>query len=934
MNSTFPNIDPKSIEKLYKDWKVNPGSVDDGWQKFFSGFDLALSNFSSQPLEVSSGEFQVLKLIEAYRTRGHLFTKTNPVRTRRKYEPTLDIEYFGLSNADLDRTFKAGESIGLGTVTLREIIDRLEKVYCRSIGVEYMYIREPKYIEWLRGKVEGTSNETVFSPEQKKHIYHHLVTAVGFEQYIHRKFIGQKRFSLEGIEALIPALDATIEYAADLGVGEFVVGMAHRGRLNVITNIMGKPYSDIFAEFIGDSYADDDTLGDVKYHLGYTNTIVTDKGHGVTLNLVPNPSHLETVGPVAEGIARAKVEAQYQGDYNRLMPIVIHGDSAIAGQGVVYETVQMSKLAGYKTGGTIHLVLNNQVGFTTNYLDARSSTYSTDVAKVVLSPVFHVNADDPEALIHTIRLAVEYRQTFHTDVFVDILGYRKYGHNEGDEPRFTQPVLYDLIASHPNVRDIYASKLEAEGILTAEQVLQERKAFDLLLDEHFDYAQNNKKIKRVKFLPETWKNFRYSNSDDFKESPETGASKAYVELAANALLNLPGDKKFLKKLIKIIDERKALFAQGKVDWAMAELLAYGTLLQEGYPVRLSGQDSERGTFSHRHSAYNIINSDEKYYPLNFISPGQFHASIVNSLLSEYAVMGFEYGYSIAMPNGLTIWEAQYGDFHNVAQVIVDQYISSAEDKWGIQSGLVLLLPHGFEGQGPEHSSARIERFLTLAARNNMQIANCTTAANFFHILRRQVKRDFRTPLVVFTPKSALRYPQTVSCVDELTNGKFREVIDDDYVDEEKVSRVVFCSGKIYFDLLKRKVELDAKDIALVRVEQLYPFPKDQLEKVVSKYSSTKKWLWVQEEPQNMGAWNFVKENVNWVPLELVSRAQSGSPAVGLSRIHNIEQNEIIGKVFRKCTCELHNKYCGLQCEEGSKRFERQKQHEYFEKRVE
>ena len=932
MDKYLSNIDPQAIESLYQSWKADSNSVDLQWQKFFLGFEFALANYKDSGMDISDSEFKVIKLIEGYRLRGHLFTKTNPVRNRRKHTPTLDIENFGLTTADLQKTFQAGKIIGIGATTLEKIIEHLNNTYCRSIGVEYMYLRDPKYVEWIQSRIEKSANKTEFTFEQRKHIFHHLVLAVGFEQFIHRKFIGQKRFSLEGIEALIPALDTTIEHGSEFGAEEFVIGMAHRGRLNVITNIMGKPYENVFAEFMGEKYDDESSLGDVKYHLGYSNTITTDKGKSVRLNLVPNPSHLETVGPIAEGISRARIEKFYNNDFSKLIPIIIHGDAAVAVQGVVYETIQMSQLAGYTTGGTIHLVLNNQVGFTTNYIDARSSTYSTDVAKVIRCPVFHVNADDPEALVHTIRLAVEYRQTFHTDVFIDILGYRRYGHNEGDEPRFTQPVLYDLIAKHPNVRDFYASKLIDKGVINADEVKEEKQKFDTLLEERLEIAKSNTKIKILKFLPETWKDFRFSNSADFVESPETKVSVDSINKVAKALNSLPADKEFFKKLTKIIEERAELIKSGKVDWALGELIAYGTLLLEGHSVRLSGQDSERGTFSHRHSAYNVANTEEKYYPLNHIDPNQAQFTVLNSLLSEYGVMGFEYGYSVALPEALTIWEAQFGDFHNVAQVIIDQYISSAEDKWGLQSGLVLLLPHGFEGQGPEHSSARIERFLTLTARNNMQIANCTTAANFFHILRRQVKRDFRTPLVVFTPKSALRHPQTISEIGELTNGKFHEVIDDSNVDEKLVSRVVFCSGKIYFDLLQRKQELEVKDIALVRVEQLYPFPTGQIERVIDRYPNAKKWLWVQEEPQNMGAWNFIKENLTQVPLELISRAPSGSPAVGLSKIHAIEQADIIGKVFRKCTCELKNKYCGLQCEEGSKRFERQKQHEYLEKK--
>lgn len=930
MNNYLGNIDLQALEAMFRGWQHNPNSVSTEWQRFFEGFELARTHFNENGSEYLDTEFKVLKLIDGYRKQGHLFTKTNPVRARRQYTPNLAIENFGLTESDLNKVFQAGKSVGIGPSTLKDIIDFLEETYCHSIGVEFMYIRNPEIVKWIEEKVEGTRNKTLFTNEQKKHILHHLKLAVGFEQFIHKKFVGQKRFSLEGAESLLPALDSVIEHGALLGIEEFVVGMAHRGRLNVLSNIMGKPYEDIFSEFIGEKYEEDIALGDVKYHLSFNNTIHTDNGHAVKISLVPNPSHLETVGPVVQGIARARIDNNYEADYNKLAPIIIHGDAAIAAQGVVYETLQMSQLEGYKTGGTIHIAINNQVGFTTNYLDARSSTYCTDIGKVTLSPVFHVNGDDPEALIHTIKLAVEYRQKFHTDVFIDLLCYRRYGHNEGDEPRFTQPTLYEAIANHPNVRDIYSKNLIEQGIIEMNEVKQLEQEFEKLLDDNLEHAKTLKGVKVQRFMADSWKGLRYSKPEDFEASAKTGVKKDKLIDIANRINSLPNDKPFFKKLTKLVEDRTSLVKNNRVDWAMAELLAYGSLLTEGYPVRLSGQDSERGTFSHRHSAYNVENSDEKYYPLKNLSDSQAPFNVYNSLLSEYAVMGFEYGYSITLPKGLTIWEAQFGDFHNVAQVIIDQYISSAEDKWGLRSGLVLLLPHGFEGQGPEHSSARIERFLTLAAHNNMQITNCTTPANLFHLLRRQVKREFRVPLIEFTPKSLLRHPKCVSDINELTTGGFNEVIDDNNVDVSEVKRVVFCSGKVYYDLLQRKEEFNARDIALVRIEQLYPFPKKQVLDIISKYHNTIKWLWVQEEPQNMGAWNFIRDQIKEINLEPVCRVASGSPAVGLSKIHAIEQEEIIGKVFRRCDCELKNKYCGLQCMVGSRKFTRKPEHEYLE----
>ena len=929
--SFLNNIDPQTIEKLFSDYQKDPSAVDESWRNFFQGFELALSSYSTNGGQLFDAEVKVINLIDAYRKRGHLFTKTNPVRTRRKYAPTLDIENFGLSQNDLNTVFQSGKQLGIGPAKLSDILSFLQSTYTKSIGCEYMYIRDNEVVDWLQKRIEENQNSTDFSAEQKQHILYHLKQAVGFEQFIHKKFIGQKRFSLEGVESIIPAMDAVIERGAELGIQEFIIGMAHRGRLNVLANIMQKPYEHIFNEFFGEEYAEDVALGDVKYHMGYSTSVKTDTGNMVKLNLVPNPSHLETVTPVTIGLARSRINQLYNKDFSKLAPIVIHGDAAIASQGIVYETVQMSQLKGYRVGGTIHLVLNNQVGFTTNYLDGRSSTYSTDIAKVIQSPIFHVNGDDPEALVHTIRIAMEFRQRFQRDVFIDILGYRRYGHNEGDEPRFTQPILYETIAKHPNPRDIYAQKLIEQGIIGNYFLQAETQSFNGMLDQKLDLAQKMKKVKIEPFLGSDWNNIRHSVKDDFCASPNTGVTKNDLKRIADRINSLPEGTKFFRKLEKLVADRRAQMASGKVDWAMAELLAYGSLVDQGHPVRLSGQDSERGTFSHRHAVYSLVNSEEKYFPLKHISDNQSDFHVYNSPLSEYGVMGFDYGYSLGVPNGLTIWEAQFGDFFNVAQVIIDQYISSAEDKWGLMSGLTLLLPHGFEGQGPEHSSARIERFLTLAARQNMQIANITTPANFFHALRRQVKRDFRTPLVVFTPKSLLRHPKCISPIDDLADSGFQEVINDTNVDADKVLRVVFCTGKVYYDLLERKEHFEARDIALVRIEQLYPFPKKQVEEVIASYPNAIQWLWLQEEPQNMGAWSFIRDNITSVPIQVVSRLASGSPAVGLSKIHVQEQEEIIGKVFRKCDCELKNKYCGLQCKVGSYRQERKADFEVLQK---
>ncbi|MBN1182805.1 MAG: 2-oxoglutarate dehydrogenase E1 component [Bacteroidales bacterium] len=936
-SSFLGHADPGYIEDLYKRYLNDPEQVDKSWQDFFRGFDFAIKHFPDKGIhsEVFDKEFKVINLINGYRRRGHLFTKTNPVRTRRSYSPTLGIENYGLIKEDLDSTFHAGNEIGIGSVTLKEIISHLEQTYCQSIGAEYHFIRRPEKIAWLQQKMESTKNTPHYTSEEKKHFYFHLKMAVGFELFIHKKFTGQKRFSLEGAENLIPALDAAISKGAELGIEEFIIGMSHRGRLNVLGNVLQKPYENIFKEFVADQYEDNISLGDVKYHLGYGNTITTDSGRKVRLNLAPNPSHLEAVAPVIQGISRGKIDHKYNGNYNKLAPVIIHGDAAIAGQGVVYEVIQMSELDGYKTGGTIHFIINNQVGFTTNYLEARSSTYCTDIGKVIKAPIFHVNGDDLEALIFVIHLAMEYRQEFHSDVFIDLLCYRKHGHNEGDEPRFTQPTLYKTIAKHPNPRDIYAKHLIENGIYSAEEIQDINQNFDEILEEKFEISKTIEKVYIKRFLIEDWKGFRYSHDKDFVKSPETSVSVKTLKHLADKINYLPTDKNFFSKTIKLIEDRKNMVKNNLVDWALGELLAYATLLYEGVSIRLSGQDSVRGTFSHRHMAHVIEDTDQKYCSLSGIGHKQNSPYVFNSHLSEYGVLGFEYGYALANPNDLVIWEAQFGDFANVAQVIIDQYISSAEEKWGLMNGLVLFLPHGYEGQGPEHSSARIERFLMLAARNNMQITNCTTPANFFHLLRRQIKRDFRVPLIVFTPKSLLRHRKCVSSINELSHGRFQEVIDDKDTNTNEVRRVVFCSGKIYYDLLEEKEENNANDIALVRIEQLHPFPEKQITEVVKKYKYALLHLWVQEEPENMGAWYYLQNKFKGIcELVPVTRIASGSPAVGLAKLHTLGQKEIIRKVFRKCTCERKLKYCGLQCVVGKSREEILKTHNYFEEKNE
>lgn len=915
-HSYLGNSEIGTIDDLYRQYLENPEALDQSWRNFFKGFEFARVNFSAQG-SVSSEfdkELKVLSLIEGYRRRGHLFTLTNPVRARRKYTPTLDIENYGLSEADMDTVFQAGKDIGIGPATLRDILAFLKQTYCQSIGAEFLYIRDPRRLQWLQGKMESARNTPAFSVDEKRHFYEHLKVAVGFEQFIHKKFVGQKRFSLEGAETTIPALDAVIERGSELGIEEFVIGMSHRGRLNVLTNILKKPYEDVFREFSAIDYDEEHSLGDVKYHLGYDNTIYTDNGKKVKLNLVPNPSHLEAVGPVVQGIARAKIRRDYNRSFDKLAAIIIHGDAAIATQGVVYETIQMSQLDGYKTGGTIHIVINNQVGFTTNYLEARSSTYCTDIAKVTLSPVFHVNGDDVEALAYTVKLAMEFRQEFHHDVFIDILCYRKYGHNEGDEPRFTQPLLYKAISQHPNPRDIYSAKLVEQGLFTPGEAAKYQREFEELLEQKLEIAKQHLKIKIRQFLKDEWKGFRYAKKDEVFTKVDTAFSKARLLKIADKINSLPTDKKFFNKAYKIIDDRKEMIVSNRLDWALGELLAYGTLMTEGYAVRLSGQDSERGTFAHRHAAFVLEDSDEKYFPIKNIDDKKapFHA--FNSPLSEYGVLGFEYGYAIAMPKGLTIWEAQFGDFHNVAQVIIDQYISSAEEKWGLMNGLVLYLPHGYEGQGPEHSSARIERFLTLCANNNMQVAIPTTPANMFHLLRRQMHRDFRIPLIIFTPKSLLRHPKCVSTLDDLSQGHFMEIIDDSEVKPSDVKQVVVCYGKLYYELIERRAESNLFDTAIIRMEQIYPFPAEMLTRIIHQYSNATRWVWAQEEPENMGAWSFVNRTYKEISFTPICRSASGSPAAGLVEIHKMRQKKILDKIFRLCDCERVDRYCGMQCD--------------------
>ena len=894
--------------ELYEKYKQDPDSIEPSWRAFFQGYDFGSETFgingevvdgvTTQVPEHVLKEFQVVKLIDGYRTRGHLFTKTNPVRKRRKYAPTLEIKNFGLDNSDLDTIFNAGDILGIGPQTLREIRKHLEDIYCDSIGIEYMYIRKPQEIQWIQNKLNQNDNHGEFSVVEKKHILRKLNEAVSFENFLHTKYVGQKRFSLEGNESLIPALDALIEKAASYGVKEFVMGMAHRGRLNTLTNIFGKSAKDIFSEFDGKDYEEEVFDGDVKYHLGWTSDRLTDNGNRINLSIAPNPSHLETVGSVVEGITRAKQDQYYSDDFSKVLPIVVHGDAAIAGQGLIYEVVQMAKLDGYKTNGTIHIVVNNQIGFTTNYLDGRSSTYCTDVGKVTLSPVLHVNADDVEAVVHACRFALDFRMEFKRDVFIDLLGYRKYGHNEGDEPRFTQPKLYKAISKHKNPRDIYAELLINQGIIDENYIKTLEKSYKSSLESELKSSRKQNKTVITPFMQKDWLDFKRAKAEVMLKPVDTTYPIEKLNQIANVISTLPRDKKFIRKIERLVQSRKVMFDQDKLDWAMAEHLAYGSLLEEGFDVRISGQDVERGTFSHRHAVIKVEDSEEEILLLNNISDSQGKFYIFNSLLSEYGVVGFDYGYAMASPKTLTIWEAQFGDFSNGAQIMIDQYISSGENKWKTPNGIVMLLPHGYEGQGAEHSSGRMERYLQLCAKNNMFVADCSTPANMFHILRRQLKANYRKPLIVFTPKSLLRHPKVISKVEDFSDGCFQPLIDDQKANAKKTKTLVFVTGKFYYDLLEAKENLSRDDVALVRIEQLFPLPKNEINNILLKYNNVVDIVWAQEEPRNMGALAHLLLHLddvkNW---RIASRRSYSAPAAGSATRSKRRHKEIIDFVF-------------------------------------
>jgi 2-oxoglutarate dehydrogenase E1 component len=902
-NPTFAtryNLD--LIEGLYTRWRQDHASVEPSWQAFFEGFALASDGAL---LGQGAAQTAVVRLIYAYRDLGHFLAHLDPLNEPPKSHPLLELSRFGLRDADLDRTFDTSEFHGLPRATLRELLAALRETYCRTIGVEYLHIQDTNIRHWLRDRMEPRRNRPNLPLRQKLRTLMTLHFAELFEKFLQTRYVGQKRFSLEGAETLIPVLDAMIEKSPNLEVKEFVIGMAHRGRLNVLANILQKPYQEIFAEFEENFLPDSiDGDGDVKYHLGFSNDFVTASGRTVHLSLSPNPSHLEAVDPVVEGRTRAKQRAFGDSGRTHGVPLLIHGDAAFAGQGIVAETLNLSNLAGYTTGGTLHVIVNNQIGFTTSPSDARSTTYCTDVAKMIQAPIFHVNAEDPEACVYVAELALDFRQAFHRDVVIDLYCYRRHGHNEGDEPSFTQPLMYRQIKDRPSISAIYTEQLLKNGELK----LDEAQAIDQEFQAKLQKAQQEVKAgpprrHGMKGFAGAWQGLQQFYS---AASIETGVPRATLQRITQHLTRVPEGFTLNPKVARLLEARRTDMEQDRpIDWAFAEALAFGSLVAEGTSVRLTGQDSRRGTFSQRHAVLVDMQTGDRYVPLDTLntSEGVFFA-IYDSLLSEEAVLGFEYGYSLDAPQTLVLWEAQFGDFANGAQSIIDQFIAAGESKWQRASGVVLLLPHGYEGQGPEHSSARLERFLQMCAEENMQVCNLTTPAQYFHLLRRQVRRDFRKPLVVMTPKSLLRHKEAVSPIEELVTGRFREVIDDreppglsrrDHGEPERVRRVILCSGKVFYDLWDARTERQAEDIAIVRVEQFYPFPEKHLRQTLARYRQAREFVWAQEESHNMGGWSFMEPRLRAMghqPL-YVGRDASASPAVGSLAIHLREQKELV-----------------------------------------
>jgi len=898
------------IDRNFEAWLSDPGSLDSEWRAFFEGFELAKTNANgtghtvtaavddSSVKSFASKQARAIGAIYAYRSIGHTIAEFNPLSKEAPFNPRLTLERLGFEESDLDKIFHTGNYLNGTEMTLRELLDRLKKTYCSTIGVEYLHIQETPRRRWLQARIEPECFVPRFSKEQKESILRTILHAEDFENFLQTRYVGQKRFSLEGGETLIACLESIFERCSKNNVDEIVMGMAHRGRLNVLANFLGKSLDYIFREF-SENYVPEDLSGDgdVKYHLGFITKRKTTDDHEVEIRLAANPSHLEAINPVVEGKARARQRIVGDLERKRVLPILIHGDAAIAGQGIVSEVFNFSQLKGYLTGGTIHIVVNNQIGFTTNPDEARSSRYCTDVSKIVEAPIFHVNGNDPLATIAAIEAAFDYRQTFGSDVVIDMYCWRKHGHNEGDEPAFTQPTLYKAISSMPPIGQAFANRLVQSGEFTENEVSTIKSEYDKKLKAAFDIAKEQDK-KNGDFLSESTS--RKQPPYSFKPT-NTRVDKERLKYIAERLVQLPEGFNANKKIIRQLNTKiKAFNDNTGIDWGMAEALTYGSLLMEGTPVRLSGQDSERGTFSHRHSVLYDNETRESYVPLLDLKEGQAQFCVHNSLLSEAAVLGFDFGYSLDYPKMLTIWEAQFGDFVNGAQVIIDQFITSSESKWGVSSGLVMLLPHGYEGQGPEHSSARMERFLQACAENNIQVCNLTTPAQYFHVLRRQMKREFRKPLIIMAPKSLLRHKDCISKVEDFTDAEFASILDDATVDKKAAKRIVFCSGKVYYDLTSHRESNKISDTAIVRVEQFYPLNNDLLKKIHSSYPNAKTVVWCQEEPKNMGGWSFIAprmfEVIGQMP-HYAGRGEAASPAVGSLAIHKYEQTKLVEEAF-------------------------------------
>ena len=948
--SFLSGINSEFINQLYSDYLSDRSSLPEGWQKFFDGLSddekLILSDLNgpswspekkiktfkpilsedriddkqNEELKLDSiklaskDSVRAIMLIRAYRIRGHLIANLDPLSIQKKEEhPELKPESYGFSKNDYNRKIFLDGVLGLQYADLNQILKILKKTYCSTIGYEFMHMGDPDEKAWIRNRIEGPEKNITFTENGKKAILNKIIQAEGFEKYLHVKFVGTKRFGLDGGESLIPALEQIIKRGGSLGAKEIKIGMPHRGRLNVLANVMGKPFRAIFSEFFGKSVsASKDFEGDVKYHLGASSNREFD-GNSVHISLTDNPSHLEAVNPVVLGQVRAKQFFHKDKERKKVIPVLMHGDAAFAGQGIVAECFAMSGLPGHNIGGTIHIIVNNQIGFTTAPRFARSSPYPSDVAKIAQAPIFHVNGDDPEAVVHCAKIATEYRQKFNRDVVIDMVCYRRFGHNEGDEPSFTQPIMYKKIKSHPTTLSIYGKKLSSEGLSSDEKLQNEKIDFKKYLEKEFDISKSYK--SELKWFDGAWSRFKPGLGKDKRGA--SGVDRVKLKSLGEKIFKIPANFNAHKTLKKVFELRYQMLSKGKLDWSSAESLAIGTLLTEGFSVRLSGQDSGRGTFSQRHAILRNQENHDRFIPLNNIEKSQMKFEVIDSLLSELAVLGFEFGYSLSEPETLVLWEAQFGDFANGGQVIIDQFITSSESKWGRASGLVMLLPHGYEGQGPEHSSARLERFLQLCAGENIQIVNCTTPSNYFHVLRRQMHREFRKPLVIMTPKSLLRHKRCISNISEFTSkSSFHRVLEDDAYFEEnklislkkdqKIKKVVMCSGKIYYDLIEAREKLKNNNVVFIRLEQLYPFPAKTLANVLKRYTNAK-FIWCQEEPKNMGAWNAMRnyidrtlEMINFkdINVKYIGRKASSSTATGNANKHLAQQKEILEKILK------------------------------------